>query len=154
MSTAPTWGLVVETTLGTGERKHTEAQVVAHVTGSREEALAELERRARSYSPAHPLSPRRRRLLRVGDGFLLVVDGAWQSFVTRFTVAELLTDSAAPRAPEPEPEPRPEPAPEAEAAPEPVAEAAPPAPAAAREPELDADGVPVRPAWLGRRDLS
>ncbi|MBQ0953753.1 MULTISPECIES: hypothetical protein [Streptomyces] len=147
MSTAPTWGLVVETTMGTGERKHTEAQVVAHVAGSREEALAELERRARSYSPPHPLSPRRRRLLRVGDGFLLVVDGAWQSFVTRFTVAELLTDSAAPRAPEPEPEPRPE------AAPEPVAEAAPPAPADARGPELDADGVPVRPAWLGRRDL-
>lgn len=153
MSTAPAWGLVVETTMGTGERKHTEAQVVAHVAGSREEALAELERRARSYSPPHPLSPRRRRLLRVGDGFLLVVDGAWQSFVTRFTVAELLTDSAAPRAPEPEPEPRPEPAPEAEAAPEPVAEAAPPAPADARGPELDADGVPVRPAWLGRRDL-
>ncbi|MFD8178536.1 hypothetical protein [Streptomyces sp. NPDC059709] len=150
MSAAPTWGLVVETTLGTGERKHTEAQVVAHVTGSREEALAELERRARSYSPTHPLSPRRRRLLRVGDGFLLVVDGAWQSFVTRFTVAELLTDSAAPRAPEPEPVPEPE----AGTAREPVAEAAPPAPAAAREPELDADGVPVRPAWLGRRDLS
>ncbi|MDI6515871.1 hypothetical protein QMA61_06655 [Streptomyces coelicoflavus] len=145
MNAVPAWGLVVETTVGTGERKHTEAQVVGHVNGSRQEALAELERRARSYSPTHPLSPRRRRLLRVGDGFLLVVDGAWQSFVTRFTVAELLEDSAAPRIPEPEPE--------AEAAPEPVAEATPPAPAEAREPELDADGVPVRPAWLGRRDL-
>ncbi|MFD4348943.1 hypothetical protein ACFWQ6_29390 [Streptomyces coelicoflavus] len=145
MNAVPAWGLVVETTVGTGERKHTEAQVVGHVTGSRQEALAELERRARSYSPTHPLSPRRRRLLRVGDGFLLVVDGAWQSFVTRFTVAELLEDSAAPRIPEPEPE--------AEAAPEPVAEATPPASAEAREPELDADGVPVRPAWLGRRDL-
>ncbi|XKK59633.1 hypothetical protein HFP71_27005 [Streptomyces sp. ARC32] len=145
MNAVPAWGLVVETTVGTGERKHTEAQVVGHVNGSRQEALAELERRARSYSPTHPLSPRRRRLLRVGDGFLLVVDGAWQSFVTRFTVAELLEDSAAPRIPEPEPE--------AEAAPEPVAEAAPPASAEAREPELDADGVPVRPAWLGRRDL-
>ncbi|WP_415941085.1 hypothetical protein [Streptomyces sp. 067-1] len=145
MNAVPAWGLVVETTVGTGERKHTEAQVVGHVNGSRQEALAELERRARSYSPTHPLSPRRRRLLRVGDGFLLVVDGAWQSFVTRFTVAELLEDSAAPRIPEPEPE--------AHAAPEPVAEATPPAPAEAREPELDADGVPVRPAWLGRRDL-
>ncbi|KAF2780536.1 hypothetical protein [Streptomyces sp. OM5714] len=145
MNAVPAWGLVVETTVGTGERKHTEAQVVGHVNGSRQEALAELERRARSYSPTHPLSPRRRRLLRVGDGFLLVVDGAWQSFVTRFTVAELLEDSAAPRIPEPEPE--------ADAAPEPVAEATPPAPAEAREPELDADGVPVRPAWLGRRDL-
>ncbi|WLQ31956.1 hypothetical protein P8A18_00220 [Streptomyces castrisilvae] len=144
MSETGVWGLVVETTVGTGERKHTEAQVVGHVTGSREEALAELERQARRYSPTHPLSPKRRRLLRVGDGCLLVVDGAWQSFITRFTVAELLEDSAAPKAPEPV----------VEAPPEPVPEAPPPAPAPAeREPELDADGVPVRPAWLGRRDL-
>ncbi len=144
MSAERAWGLVVETTVGTGERKHTEAQVVAHVTGSRQEALAELERRARSYSPAHPLSPRRRRLLRVGDGLLLVVDGAWQSFVTRFTVAELLEDSAAPHVP----------APVTEAPPEPVDEASPPAPAAPPRSELDEDGVPVRPAWLGRRDLT
>jgi hypothetical protein len=140
VSVGTTWGLVVETTVGTGERKHTEAQVVGQVAGSRQEALAELERRARSYSPTHPLSPRRRRLLRVADGFLLVVDGAWQSFVTRFTVAELLEDSAAPKVPEPE----------VGASPEPVADAPPPA---RPEPELDADGVPVRPAWLGRRDL-
>lgn len=101
MSTVTTWGLVVETTMGSGERKHTEAHVVAHVTGSRSEALAELERRARNHVPMHPLSPKRRRLLRAGDGFLLVVDGAWQSFVTRFTLAELLEDSAAPPPPNP-----------------------------------------------------
>ncbi|MFF2780044.1 hypothetical protein ACFVU3_34710 [Streptomyces sp. NPDC058052] len=133
----PTWGLVMEMTVGLGERKHTEAYVVAHVTGSREEALAELERRARSHEPAHPRSPRRRRLLRQADGFLLVVDGAWQSYVTRFTVAELLEDSAAPAAgPESAPDPAPEPEPEED----PV--------------ERDADGVPVRPAWLGRADLA
>jgi hypothetical protein len=84
--------------MGAGERKHTEAYVVAHATGPREAALAELERRARSHSPEHPRSPKRRRLLRQDDGFLLVIDGAWQSFVTRFTVAELLEDSAAPAA--------------------------------------------------------
>jgi hypothetical protein len=123
-----TWGLVVETTTGAGEGKHSEARVVAHVTGTRAEALAELERRARGYSPEHPRSPRRRRLLREGDGFLLVVDGAMQSFATRFTVAELLEDSA--------PEPG----------------AAPGGPVA--ETERYADGVPVRPAWLGRADLS
>ncbi|WP_406729374.1 hypothetical protein WJ438_39400 [Streptomyces sp. GD-15H] len=135
-----TWGLVIETTVGVGERKHTEAYVVAHVTGSREEALAELERRARSHSPAHPRSPKRRRLLRQDDGFLLVIDGAWQSFVTRFTVAELLEDSDAP------------------AAPEPVVEASGAPAAAVAEPveqqvERYADGVPVKPAWLGRNDL-
>ncbi|WP_250400966.1 hypothetical protein [Streptomyces cellostaticus] len=132
-----------------------EASVVAHVTGSRTEALAELERRARVHLPAHPLSARRRRLLRQGDGFLLVVDGAWQSFATRFTVAELLEDSAAPAAPQlaaeqpaggtvraaagPVPAP---PGPERTAQPEP-------------EPDVEryADGVPVRPSWLGRGDL-
>lgn len=151
-----TWGLVIETTMGIGERKHTEAYVLAHVTGEREEALAELERRARSYSPAHPRSPKRRRLLRQDDGFLLVVDGAWQSFVTRFTVAELLDDSAAPPAPEPVAETAPEP--EAETVPEPEVQASSAPVAAAAEPaeqpvERYPDGVPVKPAWLGRTDL-
>ncbi|MET8567096.1 hypothetical protein [Streptomyces sp. NPDC004783] len=139
MENATTWGLVVETTVGTGERKHTETHVAAHVTGTRQEALAELERRARSYVPAHPLSHKRRRLLRAQDGaILLVVDGAWRSYLTRFTVAELLEDSDAP-------------------APEPVVAGEPAAPAAEppvdRPAELDPDGVPVRPAWLGRSDL-
>ncbi|WP_457459794.1 hypothetical protein [Streptomyces sp. TE5632] len=150
-----TWGLVIETTMGVGERKHTEAYVLAHVIGEREEALAELERRARSYSPAHPRSPKRRRLLRQDDGFLLVVDGAWQSFVTRFTVAELLEDSDAPTAPEPVVETVPEPVVEAPGAP--VAAAADPvdqqAEPAEQPVERYADGVPVKPAWLGRTDL-
>ncbi|MFH8724525.1 hypothetical protein [Streptomyces termitum] len=133
--TAPTWGLVVETTVGTGERKHVEATVVAHVTGPREAALAELEQRARNHTPAHPLSPRRRRLLRQHDGFLLVVDGAWQSYVTRFTVAELLEDSAAPAA-------------------SPLAPGSPRAPGPpSASGERDEDGIPIRPSWLGRHDL-
>ncbi|MFH8620926.1 hypothetical protein ACH4A8_03320 [Streptomyces vietnamensis] len=144
-----TWGLVMEMTVGLGERKHTEAYVTAHVSGSREDALEELERRARSFTPEHPRSPKRRRLLRKEDGFLLVVDGAWQSYVTRFTVAELLEDSAAPK-PAPGPEPAPEPP-----APEPESAAVEPEPEPEPEPDIEryADGVPVRPAWLGRDDL-
>ncbi|MEU2544646.1 hypothetical protein ABZ618_04270 [Streptomyces roseolus] len=90
--------MVVETTVGLGEGKHVEASVPAYVTGTRVEALAELERRARASAPEHPRSPRRRRLLRRTDGFLLVVDGVWQSYVTRFTVAEPVEDSTAPEA--------------------------------------------------------
>ncbi|MFI8092518.1 hypothetical protein ACIF9R_30050, partial [Streptomyces sp. NPDC086080] len=101
MSTTTTWALVVETTQGIGQRKHTVARVLTHVEGSREAALAELERQARGYAPEHPGSPRRRRLLRTGDGFLLVVDGSWQTFASRFTVGELLADSEAPPAPGP-----------------------------------------------------
>ncbi|WP_374205166.1 hypothetical protein [Streptomyces sp. TRM72054] len=67
---------------------------MTHVEGAREDALAELEKRARGYFPEHPSSPKRRRLFRHSDGFVLVVDGAWQSYGTRFTVAELLHDNA------------------------------------------------------------
>lgn len=91
----PTWGLIVETTTGTAERKHWVGEVLAQVEGTREEALAELEKRARQYRPAHPRKPQRTRLFRDGDGFLLVSDGVWETFLTRFTLAELLDDSGA-----------------------------------------------------------
>ncbi|MFE6667399.1 hypothetical protein ACFVFH_28040 [Streptomyces sp. NPDC057697] len=131
-------------TVGVGERKHAEAYVLAQVEGTREEALVELERRARRHTPEHPRSPKRRRLFRESDGFLLVIDGAWQSFSTRFTVAELLDDSAAPAPPPAEAAP-----PEAEADSAGAVPAPPPAPPVERY----ADGVPVRPAWWGRTDL-
>ncbi|MGI5404877.1 hypothetical protein ACQEVG_36545 [Streptomyces sp. CA-135486] len=134
-----TWGLIVETTMGMGERKHAEAHVMAHVEGAREEALAELERRARRYTPEHPRSPKRRRLFRNSDGFLLVIDGSWQSFGTRFTIAELVEDTAAPA----------EPTATRQAGPEPADTVPPPSPSEERYP----DGVPVKPAWLGRTDL-
>ncbi|MFK0235368.1 hypothetical protein [Streptomyces vinaceus] len=146
-----TWGLVLETTVGSGERKHTEAYVMAHVEGPRETALAELERRARAYSPEHPRSPKRRRLFRSRDGFLLMIDGAWQSHATRFSVAELMDDTERPaqsKAVDDEPA-APDSKPEREPEPEP---ATPTLPTVAVE--RDEDGVPVKPAWLGRTDLA
>ncbi|MBT3150896.1 hypothetical protein HTV45_08345 [Streptomyces sp. CHD11] len=145
MSTATTWALVVETTRGIGQRKHTVAEVLVHVLGSREAALAELERLARDYFPEHPAGRRRRRLLRTADGFLLVVDGSWQTFASRFTVGELLTDSDAPPAPEPV---------AAGPAPAPPAPPATPAAPVFDPDEKDEDGIPVRPAWLNRPGLS
>ncbi|MFD5511633.1 hypothetical protein ACFWIB_28225 [Streptomyces sp. NPDC127051] len=143
-----TWGLILETTVGLGERKHSEAYVMVHVEGEREAALAELERRARAYAPEHPRSPKRRRLFRDGDGFLLVVDGAWQSHATRFSVAELLDDTDRPTPAERVGD---EPA-EAEALPATKPESPPP-PSLPPSVERDEDGVPVKPAWLGRTDL-
>lgn len=130
-----TWGLVLETTVGLGERKHTEAHVMAHVEGTREAALAELERLARAHIPEHPRSPKRRRLFRDGDGFLLVVDGAWQSHATRFYVGELMddTDGTVPT--------------------QPVAAGAVTAEVLPEAVVRDEDGIPVKPAWLGRTDL-
>ncbi|OKJ93497.1 hypothetical protein AMK26_33965 [Streptomyces sp. CB03234] len=150
----PTWGLLVEQNTGHGsQRRMWSAGVMGHVDGSREEAMAALRRRAETYQPVHPSRPRRRRLYRCDDGFLLVLEGAWQDFHSRFSLIELLSDSSAaalapasgsekPRDATPEPEPEPEPHPE-------------PAPEPAPEPERpwDAD-VPEVPSWLGRRDLS
>jgi hypothetical protein len=92
----PTWGLIVETTFGTGDRKRWRGDVLAQVEGTREEALVELEKRARQYRPAHPLKPQRTRLFRDGEAFVLVSDGTLGTFHTRFTAAELLHDSGAP----------------------------------------------------------
>ncbi|MBT2383900.1 hypothetical protein [Streptomyces sp. ISL-11] len=130
-----TWGLLIETTVGSGEYKRPAGSVITHVDGSRDDALRELETRARSYEPQHPMNPQRRRLFRTTDGYDLIVDGQWTSFLTRFTVAELLADSDPP-APAPEPEP-------ADAAPKPTEGEIPRYP----------DGVPVLPSWLGRDDL-
>ncbi|MFI5831391.1 hypothetical protein ACIA6C_29740 [Streptomyces sp. NPDC051578] len=149
-----TWGLILETAVGSGERQYTQAYVMTHVEGGRELALAELERRARAYTPEHPRRPKRRRLYRDGDGLLLVIDGVWHSHATRFSVAELLDDTDRP-------------APAVGVSDEPTAAEEPPAMAPVRthEPlpppslppvlpvERDVDGVPVKPAWLGRDDL-
>ncbi|MFF5564162.1 hypothetical protein ACFY7Z_18960 [Streptomyces sp. NPDC012623] len=144
--TAKRWGLIVEQNLGFGSQKRVWApHVLDHVDGTREEAMAELLGRARRFSPMHPANPKRTRLYADGDGCLLVVEGVWQEFHCRFTVAELLYDSDPPP---------PAPAPPAEPA---RSEPAPPPPAPSPPPPepprpWDAD-VPEVPTWLGRDDL-
>ncbi|CAL9609436.1 hypothetical protein AB0N23_10630 [Streptomyces sp. NPDC052644] len=117
------WTLIRETTTGMGEHKRWSVTVLGEVRGSRETAMARLEQEAREYEPEHPWTrASRRRLFRHGEGFLLVAG----SYVSRFTVAELLYDSE-PSAGQPDITP----------------------PDTAR----DEDGIPVRPSWLGRPDL-
>ncbi|MFE7483768.1 hypothetical protein [Streptomyces sp. NPDC057552] len=145
----PRWGLLVEQNLGFGgQRRVWSGSVLDHVDGTREKALEILRQRAEAYRPVHPTSPKRRRLYRERDGFVLVLDGAMQSFHCRFTVVEQLYDSAAPE-PEPVPPAVPEPEPEAvRPPPRPVRrrpEPPPPEPPRA----WDAD-VPEVPSWLGR----
>ncbi|MEV5506873.1 hypothetical protein [Streptomyces orinoci] len=152
-----TWGLIVEETLGGSNDKYQETTVLAQVDGTREEALAQLERRARRYVPRHPWNARRRRLFRHSDGFLLVVEGSLHDFGTRFTVAELLEDSEAPPSPAPDATPVSDTTPSPAAAPAPAeepADAPPPRPAPPAGTARDADGIPVKPAWLGRTDLA
>ncbi|WP_329345541.1 hypothetical protein [Streptomyces microflavus] len=139
----PRWGLLVEQNLGFGgQRRVWSAGVMEHVDGTREEALEVLRQRAETYRPVHPTSPKRRRLYRESDGFVLVLDGAWQSFHCRFTVIEQLYDSAAP---EPKPPALPEPEPVQPPPPVRRRPVVPPEPPRA----WDAD-VPEVPSWLDR----
>ncbi len=96
----------------------------------------------------HPSNPKNRALYREADGFLLVVEGVWQPWHCRFTVAEQLYDSAAPepvRAPS-----------TAESEPAEPTDATPrahePGPGPGPQPAWDA-GVPEVPSWLGRDGL-
>lgn len=90
------WGLVVEENQGSGEEKMWALRVLAHVDGTREEALARLESWARTHRPEHPRRPGRRLVYRQGEGFLTVTEGRSRDCHCRFSVLELLYDSEAP----------------------------------------------------------
>ncbi|MFD9289509.1 hypothetical protein ACFWBV_14720 [Streptomyces sp. NPDC060030] len=141
----PRWGLVVEQNLGYGRQgRMWSVGVLDHVEGTREEALAALRIRAERFEPVHPANPKNRALYREANGFLLVVEGVWQPWHCRFTVAEQVYDSAAPEPVEEQPD-----APEqAEAVPRPRE----PGPGPGLPPAWDAQ-VPEVPSWLGRDDL-
>ncbi|MFB6893190.1 hypothetical protein ACFCX4_28190 [Kitasatospora sp. NPDC056327] len=90
------WAVVVQETEGMGDNRLWGAEVLAEVEGGREEALAELRRIVPAYSPKHPFNARRRRLLRDGDRYLLIVQGSMRDYHCVFTVWELLWDSERP----------------------------------------------------------
>ncbi|MFJ3704115.1 MULTISPECIES: hypothetical protein [Streptomyces] len=146
----PRWGLVVEQNLGFGRQgRMWSVGVIDHVEGSREEALAALRVRAERFEPVHPSNPKSRRLYQEADGFLLVVEGVWQPWHCRFTVAEQLYDSAAPeRLEEEPPAAEPDPTGPTQAVPRPRE----PEPDPGPPPAWDAE-VPEVPSWLGRDDL-
>ncbi|MFP3987501.1 hypothetical protein U9R90_08340 [Streptomyces sp. E11-3] len=90
---AARWGLIVEENDGMGERKTWATQVLGRVEGSREEALAQLEKLARSYTSQHPMNPTSVQLYRTAEGFLMLSEGSMRTYHCRFSVAELLYDS-------------------------------------------------------------
>ncbi|MEU4095342.1 hypothetical protein [Streptomyces sp. NPDC026673] len=91
------WGLFVEETVGSGEGKHWEFELLGHADGTREEALRTLEETALAYRPRKPFKVRRSRLYRSGEGFVQVNEGVTTTYLCRFTVAELIRDSKDPK---------------------------------------------------------
>lgn len=90
------WGMFVEETVGSGENKRWEVELLGHFTGSRKEALRELEETATRFKPSKPFSVRRSWLYRTQDGFLQTNEGMTTTYYCRFTVAELVRDSKNP----------------------------------------------------------
>jgi hypothetical protein len=90
------WGLFVEETVGSGEGRHCEVELLGQVDGSREDALRALEETALRFKPSKPFSVRRRLLYRTQDGFLQTNEGVTTTYHCRFTAAELISDSKNP----------------------------------------------------------
>lgn len=94
--TTPTtiWGLIVEEHGSGWNSRYWRPEVLDHLTGTREQAMHALRLRAQNHRPGQPAMARRRLLYQDTDGFLLVVQGATQTFHSRFTLATLLHDTA------------------------------------------------------------
>jgi hypothetical protein len=89
------WGLFVEQNVGSRERRYWEVSLLGEVDGTREEALTALWRKVQVYRPAHPAFVRRERVYRQPDGgFLALYEGATSDFGCRFSVGELVRDTA------------------------------------------------------------
>ncbi|MDX3095134.1 hypothetical protein PV703_03025 [Streptomyces sp. ME01-24h] len=91
------WGLFAEETVGSGDARRWEFELLGHADGTREEALRKLEEAALAYRPSKPFSVRRSRLYRSGEGFVQVNEGVTTTYLCRFTLAELIRDSKDPK---------------------------------------------------------
>ncbi|MEN8652297.1 hypothetical protein ABCR94_17250 [Streptomyces sp. 21So2-11] len=86
------WGLLLDKPAGRGDSKPLE--LLGTVDGTRESAEAQLRELVRRYRPSHPMRPKRTRIYRTVDGWMLIGDGAsGQSFAYRFMMCELEWDS-------------------------------------------------------------
>lgn len=91
----PIWGLLVEQYTGTTDTKRWSVGVLGHVEGTRDQAMGALRERAETYQPQHPYKVKRRALYETDDGFLLVLDGRYDVYHCRFTLARQLHDTGA-----------------------------------------------------------
>lgn len=91
------WGLFAEETVGSGDARRWEFELLGHADGTREDALRRLEEAALAYRPSKPFRVRRSRLYRSGEGFVQVNEGVTTTYLCRFTVAELIRDSKDPK---------------------------------------------------------
>ncbi|GAA2092148.1 hypothetical protein GCM10009801_58560 [Streptomyces albiaxialis] len=89
----PRWGVIVVEDGGQG---WSTANVLAeYEAATRAEAEELAKPYIRAYTPRHPMTPKRNRLYRTADGWLLLGEGSFQKqYPYHFRVCELEWDSA------------------------------------------------------------
>ncbi|MFL6141024.1 MAG: hypothetical protein ACJ72N_04000 [Labedaea sp.] len=89
----PTWFVLLEETVGTGDRR-TWSLTEVRPSGGYDEAVRAGRDLAFSFQPRHPMNPRQRSVFQSGDDcWIVVVQGAIRSFHFRVTVARWLGDA-------------------------------------------------------------
>ena len=84
-----TWWVVVEEQRGSGDsRSWSLSETFSFADQATAEAAA--EQLAREFEPAHPWSPKSRRVLRGPGGYLVIVEGQMSTFHFRLSVLEEL----------------------------------------------------------------
>ncbi|MBO0883265.1 MAG: hypothetical protein J2P17_23600 [Mycobacterium sp.] len=88
------WALTVKQRQNTVDGMMWDTSVIDEVTGTREQALAQLWQHAVNFQPKHPRTDTiRRRVLRDGDGFLVINESRRRVVSCEFRAYEILWDS-------------------------------------------------------------
>lgn len=92
----PHWGLIVEQNIrgdGSPQDKRWIGYQLDSVEGTWEQAMQQLLEHVWHFRTRNPTNPRRRRVYREPNGFLLLVAGKTSDYHARFSVCELLCDT-------------------------------------------------------------
>jgi hypothetical protein len=85
------WWAVVEEQRGGGEARTWAVTKTKPAGGDRDHADGVAQRLAFEHEPVHPSSPKSRKVLRVADGYLVIVEGRTSTFHFRVTLGETVT---------------------------------------------------------------
>jgi hypothetical protein len=85
------WWVVVEEQRGGGDARAWNVTKTKPAGADREHADEVARRLAFSHEPVHPSSVKERKVLRVGDGYLVIATGRTATFHFRVTLGETVT---------------------------------------------------------------
>ncbi|HEY3465876.1 MAG TPA: hypothetical protein VGL47_12145 [Amycolatopsis sp.] len=86
------WWVVVEEQRGGGDARTWAVTKTKPAGGDRANADEVARRLAFAHEPVHPSSVKERKVLRVGDGYLVIATGRTQTFHFRVTLGETVAE--------------------------------------------------------------